>query len=106
MVALLTGPRAELHGRHHSDAFPAHREKDAESSLMHFRAMSYDPRTGRFVQNEPLPTRKEYTSRRPKESRRTWQTLEAYAKEGILTLLQRLLEEEVSDLLGRERIWV
>lgn len=31
----------------------AQREKDSESALMHFRARSYDPRTGRFLQLDP-----------------------------------------------------
>ncbi len=30
------------------------RETDTESALMHFRARSYDPRTGRFVERDPL----------------------------------------------------
>src|SRR5262249_22967781 len=30
------------------------REKDSESGLLHFRARSYDPRLGRFVQNDPV----------------------------------------------------
>ena len=30
------------------------RERDDESGLMHFRARSYDPRTGRFIQRDPL----------------------------------------------------
>ncbi len=31
----------------------AQREKDVESSLMHYRARSYDPRIGRFIQKDP-----------------------------------------------------
>jgi len=31
------------------------RERDPESALMHYRARSYDPRTGRFQQKDPLP---------------------------------------------------
>ena len=34
--------------------FPTHREQDPESALMHYRARSYDPRTGRFAQKDPL----------------------------------------------------
>ncbi len=30
-----------------------HRERDDESALMHYRARSYDPRTGRFLQKDP-----------------------------------------------------
>jgi transposase-like protein len=33
----------------------------------------------------------------------TWETLEAFARKGIQGLLQRILEEEVTDLLGREK---
>ena len=38
--------------------FPTQREKDDESGLLHYRARSYDPRTGRFVQSEALTSRK------------------------------------------------
>ncbi len=34
--------------------FSAQRERDPESALMHYRARSYDPRTGRFLQRDPL----------------------------------------------------
>jgi putative transposase len=37
------------------------------------------------------------------ESRPGWEALEAYAREGIRRLLQRLLEEEMEDVLGRQR---
>jgi len=30
------------------------RENDSESGLMHYRARSYDPRLGRFLQNDPI----------------------------------------------------
>ena len=30
------------------------RERDAESSLMHYRARAYDPGTGSFLQNDPI----------------------------------------------------
>jgi RHS repeat-associated protein len=34
--------------------FTSQRERDDESSLMHYRARSYDPRTGRFIQQDPI----------------------------------------------------
>ncbi len=37
-----------------SDLLPAQREKDSESSLMHYRARSFDPRIGRFIQKDPV----------------------------------------------------
>jgi putative transposase len=37
------------------------------------------------------------------ESRVAWETLEAFAREGVQRLLQRMLEEEVDQLLGRRR---
>ena len=37
------------------------------------------------------------------ESRAEWATLEAFAREGVQRLLQRVLEEEVEELLGRRR---
>ena len=37
------------------------------------------------------------------ESRPGWEALEAYAREGVRRLLQRLLEEEVEEVLGRRR---
>ena len=36
-------------------------------------------------------------------SRPGWDALEAYAREGIRRLLQQMLEEEVEDVLGRQR---
>jgi transposase-like protein len=36
-------------------------------------------------------------------SRPTWESLETFARQGVQQLLQRLLEEEVTELLGRER---
>ena len=35
------------------------------------------------------------------ESRAEWDTLEAFARQGVQRLLQRVLEEEVDELLGR-----
>lgn len=37
------------------------------------------------------------------ESRAEWATLEAFARQGVQRLLQRVLEEEVDELLGRAR---
>ena len=37
------------------------------------------------------------------ESTPTWATLETFARKGIQELLQRILEEEVTELLGREK---
>jgi len=37
------------------------------------------------------------------ESRPVWASLEAFARQGVQRLLQHLLEEEVEELLGRER---
>ena len=37
------------------------------------------------------------------ESRPEWETLEAFARQGVQRLLQRVLEEEVDELLGRGR---
>ncbi len=37
------------------------------------------------------------------ESRTEWETLEAFARQGMQRLLQRVLEEEVDELLGRGR---
>lgn len=34
--------------------FTSQRENDSESALMHYRARSYDPRTGRFIQSEGI----------------------------------------------------
>jgi len=35
-----------------------HRERDNESSTMHFRARPYDPRTGRFLGKDPILSRR------------------------------------------------
>ena len=37
------------------------------------------------------------------ESRPEWETLEAFARHGVQRLLQRVLAEEVGELLGRSR---
>lgn len=51
-------PRARLRPKTNqlefSCALSTQRERDDESALMHYRARSYDPRTGRFVQKDPL----------------------------------------------------
>lgn len=40
---------------------------------------------------------------RPDPRRVVWEQLEAFARQGVQDLLQRVLEEEVAALLGRER---
>ena len=37
------------------------------------------------------------------ESRPTWESLEAFARQGVQRLLQQVLEEEVERVLGRAR---
>ncbi len=44
---------SQLASRH---GFTSQRENDDESALMHFRARSYDPRTGRFLERDPILT--------------------------------------------------
>jgi putative transposase len=46
---------------------------------------------------------REKTTEVQEESRAEWQTLEAFARRGVQQLLQRVLEEEVDELLGRGR---
>ena len=46
---------------------------------------------------------KEKTIEAGEESRAEWATLEAFARQGVQRLLQRVLEEEVEELLGRRR---
>ncbi len=46
---------------------------------------------------------REQTTEGTPESRPEWATLEVFAREKIQTWLQRLLEEEVTELLGREK---
>lgn len=46
---------------------------------------------------------KQKSIERAVESRPVWETLEAFARQGVQTLLQRVLEEEVDALLGRRR---
>ena len=46
---------------------------------------------------------KEQNTETRTESRPEWETLESFARERIQHWLQKLLEEEVTDLLGREK---
>ena len=46
---------------------------------------------------------REKTIEAGEESRAEWATLEAFARQGVQRLLQRVLEEEVEELLGRRR---
>jgi putative transposase len=46
---------------------------------------------------------KEQSTETGAESRPTWESLEAFARQGMQRLLQQLLEEEVEDVLGRGR---
>jgi transposase-like protein len=46
---------------------------------------------------------KEKSTESRTESRAEWETLEAFARQGVQRLLQRVLEEEVDELLGRGR---
>ena len=54
MAALIDAEPTRSLTRHAPRSFAAQRENDPESGLMHYRARSYDPRTGRFVQRDPL----------------------------------------------------
>jgi putative transposase len=45
----------------------------------------------------------EQSTERGGESRPTWESLEAFARQGVQRLLQQLLEEEVEGVLGRAR---
>src|SRR5205809_6259162 len=46
---------------------------------------------------------KEQSTETCPESRPTWETLEAFARQGVQRLLQQVLEEEVEGVLGRAR---
>src|SRR5438093_12274648 len=46
---------------------------------------------------------KEQSTETVTESRPVWEGLEAFARQGVQDLLQRMLEEEVAALLGRRR---
>jgi len=45
---------------------------------------------------------KHQTTAEPSPSIPSWETLEEFARQGVQQLLQRILEEEVTQLLGRE----
>jgi transposase-like protein len=45
----------------------------------------------------------EKSTEREVESSPTWEDLEAFARQGVQRLLQRVLQEEVDSVLGRER---
>lgn len=47
-------PRAKPSQSASRGSFTSQRERDDESALMHYRARSYDPRTGRFLEKDPL----------------------------------------------------
>src|SRR6516164_2446714 len=49
------------------------------------------------------PPMTEQSTKRLMESRPSWDDLEAFARQRIQTWVQRLLEEEVEELLGRAR---
>ena len=44
---------------------------------------------------------KEQSTETGGESRPTWESLEAFARQGVQRLLQQVLEEEVEEVLGR-----
>lgn len=44
-----------------------------------------------------------YTTREDVESRAYWEQLEGFARLGVQKLLQQVLEEEITELLGRKR---
>jgi transposase-like protein len=46
---------------------------------------------------------KEKSTETAAESRPTWESLEAFARQGVQRLLQQVLEEEVEGVLGRAR---
>jgi RHS repeat-associated protein len=58
VVLGLENPRRKITSSRIRHPFPSLRERDDESSLMHFRARSYDPRLGRFVQKDPVVTQR------------------------------------------------
>lgn len=68
------------------------RERDDESSLMHFRARSYDPKLGRFVQKDPD------TSRTPREHY-------AYTLNNPLIYTDPLGLQEEREGLELEKLW-
>ncbi len=54
MPALLGVAAVQSRTRRRPRTFTSQRERDLESALMHYRARSYDPRTGRFLQPDPI----------------------------------------------------
>lgn len=54
MAALLEAESVRPRARRRSHSFASQRENDPESALMHYRARSYDPRTGRFPAQDPI----------------------------------------------------
>ncbi len=51
-------PRAKPSQSASRHGFSSQRENDGESATMHYRARSYDPRTGRFLERDPEQERK------------------------------------------------
>lgn len=58
MVAALASRTPCSARRIFSGTFTSQCERDPESALMRYRARSYDPRIGRFVQRDPLIERR------------------------------------------------
>src|SRR5262249_60010879 len=59
--------------------------------------------TGAETPGKETPPMKEKSTGQDTESRPMWETLEAFARQGIQRLLQQLLEEEMEQVLGRRR---
>lgn len=58
---------------------------------------------GAGTPGKETPPTKEKTTERGAESRLAWEGLEAVARDGVQRLLPRVLEDEVDELLGRQR---
>src|SRR2546428_12698874 len=66
--------------------------------------MATDPtRGGKEGPPKETPPVKEKSTEETAESRPVWESLEAFARQGVQRLLQQLLEEEVEHALGRRR---